>query len=715
MKHYRTCCLCEAFCGLEIEHDGRRVLAIRGDEAHPLSRGHICPKGVALQDLHDDPDRLRQPQKRTALGFQPVSWEAAYDEIAERIAAIQNEHGTDSVALYFGNPSVHSFETLLALPALIAAVGSRNRYSASSADQWPHMFAAYMMFGNHLLFSVPDLERTDFMVIQGGNPAVSNGSLMTSGDPVGKLKAIRKRGGKLIVIDPRRTETAKLADEHHFLRPESDAWLLAAVVHTLFAEKRTNLGHLRGYVDGLEALEAAFAPFSPESVATAVGIEADTIRRLAREFAAAKRAVWYGRVGLCTQRFGGVAAWLLNLVNILSGHFDTPGGMMFPRPAIDLPRLAPFVGERGGYGRWRSRVRGVPEFAGELPVSVLGEEIETPGRGQIRALITVCGNPVLSIPNGGRLERALSQLDLFVAFDMYRNESTAHADFILPPGSPLERAHYGLGFELLSVRNFSQYSPPLFEPPSGARGDFESVLEVAERIARRKGGLKARAIAASAWGMRRAGAKRLLDGSLKLSRAVGGNREGLTVAKLEAVDHGIDRGPLESVLPQRLHWTKQRIRLHPPELLADLRRVRLAMEEATAADGSQLLLIGRRQLRGNNSWMHNSTRLMRGKDRCTLLMHPRDAEERGLDEGDAVVVRSRVGAVTVPIELSEDMMPGVVSLPHGFGHSRERAQLAVASRNPGVSANDLTDDLVFDTLSGNAAFNGVPVSVDAGR
>lgn len=610
MKHYRTCNLCEAFCGLEIEHDGRRVLAIRGDAGHPLSRGHICPKGVALQDLHDDPDRLRHPLKRTALGFQPVTWDAAYDEIAERIVAIQREYGDDAVAIYIGNPAAHSYEVLLALPPLLAALGTKSRFSASSADQWPHMFAAYMMFGNQLLFSVPDIERTSLMVIQGGNPAVSNGSLMTSGDPIGKLKAIRARGGKLVVIDPRRTETARLADEHHFLRPEGDAALLAAVAHTLLSERLTRLGHLGPHLDGLPKLEQALAPFQAERVADFVGIEAETIRRLAREFAATPSAVWYGRIGLCTQRFGGVAAWLLNVVNILGGHFDVPGGMMFPRPLIDLPKLAGLIGQQGGYGRTHSRLRGAPDFGGEYPVSILPEEIETPGKGQIRALISVCGNPVLSIPNGARLERAFERLELRVSLDMYLNETSSLADFVLPPLSPLEREHFGLGFELLSVRNFSQFSTPLFQPESGARGDFESILEITRRIGRLKGGVMGRGAAATAWAMRKAGAKRTLEAGLQLSRRVGGNRERITVRQLEAAVHGIDRGPLESVLPQRLVWSKKRIRLDPPELIADLARVRRALE-APRAEG-ELLLIGRRQLRGNNSWMHNAPRLMKG-------------------------------------------------------------------------------------------------------
>lgn len=701
-KHHRTCNLCEAMCGLVIEHDGRDVLSIRGDEDDVFSRGHICPKAVALEDLHEDPDRLRRPQARVGDRWEDVSWDEALDEIAERVVEIQERHGPNAVALYFGNPTVHNLGALLFGLPFIKSVNTRSRFSATSVDQLPHMLAALEMFGHQLLLPVPDVDRCDYLVMLGANPLVSNGSLMSAPGIKRRLQGIQRRGGKVIVVDPRRTETAKLADQHLYIRPGTDGHLLAAMIHTLYAEGMVAPGKLRGFTDGIDELERLVAPFTPERVAETTGIAAEAIVDLVRGYAQAARPACYGRIGICTQEFGGINGWLVNAFNVLAGSLDVEGGMMFTKPAVDFVGLATHTGQSGHFDKGRTRVRGLPEFGGEYPAVALAEEIETPGEGQIRALITFAGNPVLSTPNGRRLDRALAQLDLMVSLDLYKNETTRHAHFILPPTSQLEQSHYDMAFHVFGVRNTAKYSPPLFEPPRGAKADWEILLELGTRIQIARGlasGVAARAARAV---LRRLGPEGILDKLLRL----GPHR--LSLAKLKDAPHGIDLGALEPCLPARM--PNARIQLVPPRIAKDLPRLEAALTRELHAG---LVLIGRRQLRTNNSWLHNSRPMIKGRDRCTLLMHPDDADERGLTHGGKVRVRSRVGEVTVPLHVTDQIMRGVVSLPHGFGHDREGIELSVAASQPGASVNDLTDDTFVDGISGTAALNGVSVQIHA--
>ncbi|HYW11132.1 MAG TPA: molybdopterin oxidoreductase family protein [Longimicrobium sp.] len=710
--HFRTCTLCEAMCGLALQVEEGRVVSIRGDADDPFSRGHICPKGAALADVHADPDRLRQPMRRTPAGWQPVGWDEALDEAAERLQSVQRAHGRDAVAVYQGNPTVHNYGSMLYAPGFVRALGTRSRFSATSVDQLPHHLAAYLMFGHQLLIPVPDLDRTDFFLVLGANPAVSNGSLMSAPDAAGRLKAIRRRGGTVVVIDPRRTETAALADRHHFIRPGTDALLLLALLHVIIGEELENPGRLADFTDGLDAVRVLAADFPPERAASATGIAADEIRALARAFAAAPSAVCYGRCGVSTQAFGGLAHWLINLLNLVTGNLDRPGGAMFTRAAVDVLKQT----GRGGLGRWKSRVRGLPEFGGELPVATLAEEMLTPGPGQIRALVTSAGNPVLSTPNGAQLDRALAGLDFMVSVDFYLNETTRHAHLILPPTSPLEHDHYDLVFYLLAVRNAAKYSPALFPAPAGALHDWQIFLGLQRRMER---GAKSRLKHAALAGLKPHG---MLDLGLRTGPYGDGWNpfgRGLSLRTLRRHPHGMDLGPLQPMLPGRLFTRDKRIHAAPAPLLEDVTRLRAWLDEdaaragAATADGLDLLLIGRRQLRSNNSWMHNVPRLMKGRDRCTLLLHPTDAAARGIAPGGWVRVGSRAGSVEVPAELSDEVMPGVVSLPHGFGHGRAGIGTRVAAAHPGASANDVTDELRVDALTGNAALNGVPVRVEA--
>jgi anaerobic selenocysteine-containing dehydrogenase len=701
-------------CGIEVEIDGEEILSIRGDERDVFSRGHVCPKATALKDVYDDPDRLKQPVRRVGDRWQPVSWNEALDEVVDRMHEIQARHGRDAVGIYLGNPNAHNFGTLVFGPPFLRALGSKNRFSATSCDQLPLMVASYFMFGHQLLFPVPDVDRTDFMMLLGANPLASNGSIMAAPGIKKRLEGIRSRGGKVVVVDPRRCETARVADEHIFIRPGTDALFLLGLLHEVCAEG-IDLGRLSSHVKNADRVLEMAKTYPPEQSAAMTGVSVETIKRLAREIRMAPRAVLYGRVGTCTQEFGGLCMWLINVLNAVTGNLDEPGGSMFASPAIDvLGAAGGFGAGRGSYARWRSRVRGFPSFGGELPASVMAEEILTPGEGQIRAMITLAGNPVLSTPNGGQLDRAYASLEFAVSVDFFINETSRHAHVILPPVSPIQRSHYDLALYLTSVRNVAKYSPPPFAPKEGELDDWQILTELGCRlIARRHGKLSKQYLMARA--TQKAGPERVLDLGLRLGPY--GKRfnpfgTGLSLGKLRRAPHGIDLGPLQPMLPERLPAEHGLIDLAPDLFIEDLGRLRARFlsGKPTEIDGS-LLLIGRRHLRSNNSWMHNTERLMKGKPRCTLMINPDDAARIGVKSGDMVMVSSRVGQVTAPAEVTADMMAGVVSLPHGFGHGRDGVQLNVAKSHPGVSVNDLTDDQILDVLSGNAAFNGVPVEV----
>jgi anaerobic selenocysteine-containing dehydrogenase len=729
-SHYRICPLCEACCGLEVRTDGPKVVSIRGMDSDPFSRGYICPKAVALKDLHEDPDRLRQPLIKRDGRHVPVSWDEAFAEIERRLLPIVAEHGRDAVALSIGNPTAHKFGLQLYFQRLARTLGTKNNYSASTLDQMPKHLQSGLMFGHALSFAVPDITRTDWMLVLGGNPAASNGSLWTVPDFRGKAKALRARGGKLVVIDPRRTETAELADAHHFIRPGTDVHLLAAMLHTVFADGLVRLGTVEPHVRGLDALREAIIPFTPERAAARCGIPADTIRALAREFAAAERAIVYGRLGTCTQVFGTLTQWLIDALNIVTGRLDTPGGVMFPKaPAFAANTMgAPGRGRGVTIGRHRSRVSGSPEVLGELPMVQLAEEIETPGQGQVRALITLASNPVLSAPNGPRLSAALDGLDFMVSLDIYLNETTRHADVILPGVSPLEDSHYDIAFPQFSWRNQARYSAAVFEPDDGQPAEWLSLLRLIaiakgrgaqadlqalddEMLAddvRRQAGDQADAViaAVSRW----QGPERLLDLALRAGPygdGFGRQPEGLNLAKLADAEAGIDLGELQPRIPEVLRTASGCIELAPEMLLADLPRAVADLDAAAAP----MLIIGRRDVRSNNSWMHNLPLLAKGPERCTLLVNPQDAARLGLAAGARARVQRDGREVQAPVELSESMMLGVVSLPHGWGHDLAGAQLGLAAERPGANLNAVLDERLLDPLSGNAVLSGVAVQV----
>ena len=697
--HYRTCNLCEAMCGLKVEHQGTNILSIKGDEHDPFSQGHICPKAVALQDLYEDPDRLTSPMERTENGWQKISWQDAFDKAAAGIAKVQKQHGKNALGVYLGNPNVHNLGSMLSIRHILGALKTRTRFSATSIDQLPHHIVAYHLFGHQLRIPVPDINRTNHMVIMGANPLASNGSIMTVANVRQKIKDIKKRGGKVVVIDPRKTETADLASEHHFIKPASDVVLLLAMVNHLFTQKLVKPSKALSLTSGYEQIEHYVKEFTLEYAQQHTGIAANQIAKMVEEFCQADNAVLYGRMGVSVQEFGLLSQYLIMLFNILTGSLDEEGGMMFPTPAADV------VANSGpGYvNKRQSRVRGLPDFNGEFPVACLSEEILTEGEGQIKAMFTVAGNPVLSTPNGQQLDTALESLDFMVCVDYYLNETTRHANIILPPVSPIERDHYDVTFHNLAVHNTAKFSQAMFKTPKYARHDWQIYLELAKRLQPKLPFMQK--LMRGITGLM--GPNFLLNAMLKR-----GPYKGLTLGKLKKRPHGIDLGPLQGRLPEALRHKDKTIHLNLDFYFADLARLKHKLDESLhSMAASDALLIGRRHVRSNNSWMHNSQRLVKGKSRCTMLIHPEHAQALNIVEGQMVQVTSRVGQVEIAAEISDEIMSGVVSIPHGWGHNRKGTGQTIADANSGVSVNDLTDDHMIDALSGNAAVNGVPVTL----
>ncbi|MFF8846178.1 molybdopterin oxidoreductase family protein [Streptomyces sp. NPDC015127] len=722
----RICPLCEATCGLTLTIEGTRVTGARGDRDDIFSEGFICPKGASFGELDADPDRLRTPLVRENGRLREVSWGEAFDLVAARMRAVIEQHGPDAVGVVLGNPNVHTMAGGLYPPVLLSTLRTRNVFTASTLDQMPKHVSSGLLYGNAVAIPVPDLDRTAHLLLLGANPLESNGSLCTAPDFPGKLKALRRRGGTLTVVDPRRTRTARLADRHVAIRPGTDALLLAALVHVLFEEKLTDLGALAGHVEHVAEVEAEVRDFAPEAVAAACDMDAEEIRTIARELAAAPSAAVYGRIGSCTVAHGTLASWLVDVLNILTGNLDRPGGALFPLAATDKAPRPAGPGKGFALGRWSSRVGKHPEAKGELPIAALAEEIETPGDGRIRAVIAVAANPVLSAPDGDRLDRALSGLDFMVSVDPYLNETSRHADVVLPPPPPSQSAHFDFAFNALAVRNQVRYTPAAVPLEDGLMDECEIHARLVLAVGGMHGadpsavddmvvqqslakavadphspvhGQDAAELAAELTGS--SGAERRLDLMLRL-----GPYE-LTLAKLLENPHGIDLGPLQPRVPQVLRTRSGRIELLPEPIATDLPRLRSALGRRPDA----LVLVGRRHLRSNNSWLHNVPALGGGSNRCTLHVHPDDAARLGLRDGATVAITAHGGRVEAPVEITDDIRPGVVSLPHGWGHDRPGTRLSVASARPGVNVNQLLDGSRLDPLSGTAVLNGFPVAV----
>ncbi|MEV0784590.1 molybdopterin oxidoreductase family protein [Streptomyces sp. NPDC050423] len=738
----RICPLCEATCGLTLTIEGSRVTGARGDRDDVFSQGFICPKGASIGALDEDPDRLRTPLVRRNGVLTEASWGEAFDAIARALPAVTEEHGPQAVGVVLGNPNVHTMAGALYPSALLAALRTRALFTASTLDQMPKHVSSGLLFGDPNTIAVPDLDRTGHLLLLGANPLESNGSLCTAPDFPGKLKALRRRGGSLTVVDPRRTRTARLADRHVAIRPGTDALLLAALTHVLFEERLTDPGALADHIQGIDEVAEAVRDFPPEAVAGACDVDAGTIRTIARELAAAPTAAVYGRIGSCTVEHGTLASWLVDVLNILTGNLDRPGGALFPLSATARAPRPAALGRGFDLGRWSSRVSGHPEAKGELPISALAEEIGTPGQGRIRALIVLAANPVLSAPDGDRLDRVLADgLDFMVSVDPYLNETSRHADVLLPPPPPSQSAHFDFAFNTLAVRNQVRYTRPAVPLDADRMDESEILARLVLAVSGMHGaepdavdamvidrtlgktvtdphspvhGRTPADLAAALTG--RTGPERRLDLMLRLGPygdGFGADPDGLTLERLLAHPHGIDLGPLTSRVPQVLTTRSGRVELLPAPIAADLPRLRDALAGRTDPDA--LVLIGRRHLRSNNSWMHNVAALTGGSNVCTLQMHPEDAARLGLADGAAATVSADGGEVTAPVEITDGVRTGVVSLPHGWGHSRPGTRMSVAAARPGVNVNQLLDGTRLDPLSGTAVLNGIPVTVAPAR
>lgn len=685
--HHRTCHICEANCGILVEMDGRDVVSIKGNPDHILSKGYICPKATSIGDTQSDPDRLRRPLKKNGDTWQEVEWETAFSEIAERFVTVTADEKIP--AMFLGNPNTHNYANVTQFRAFANALGTRGQYSAASLDQLPHMIMQRWVYGHTALYPVPDIDRTNYMVIVGGNPLASNGSMWTVPDVRGRIKALQKRGGKLVVVDPRKTETAKAADQHHFIRPSTDTSLFLGLLLALDEAGLVNPRRLAPMLDeGWDKAWSAIRQFDLESLSQHCGISVETLREIAAELGSGQPAIVYGRMGVSVQSFGTLNHWLIQLLNIATGNVDREGGLMFNSPAIDPVKRH----GSGASNRFTNRVSGSPEILGELPSAELAQEITTPGEGQIGALFVIAGNPVISAPGGGQLDDALETLDLMVCIDTYVTETSRHADYILPPCGPLEKDHYPLLLAPIAVRNFACYSPATLPMELGSKADWEIMAGLAHAIADATGKPFAEPVEP----------RKALDMMLAESDY------DLSLAKLESEPNAIDLGPLTTQLPERLQTPDKKIICAPEQCFNDLKRFK---EELADEPTDGLMLIGRRHLRSNNSWLHNSHRLLKGPDRCTLMIHPNDASARKLNDGDAATVFNAIGKLELAVEITEDIMPGVVSIPHGYGHGRKGVKLSVAQEKPGVSINDLTDPSQKDPLSGNAVLNGTPVTV----
>ncbi len=694
--HFRTCNLCEAMCGLEIKYQNNTIISIKGDKKDVLSNGHICPKATALEDVYKDTNRIKTPIKRTENGWIDISWEAAFDEIETQLKRIQKLYGKNAIGSYRGNPTVHNTGTTLFGAPFLRSLGSNQKYTATSVDQLPHHFASLMMFGHYLLFPIPDIDRTDFMLIMGGNPVVSNGSIMTAPDFSNRLKAIKKRGGKVVVVDPRFTETAQLANQYLAIKPGTDALLLLALIHVIYDENLVSLGRLSSHVKGLETVKEIANKYPPDKIAKILGFTVEEIRKLARDFATSKTAVCYGRMGLSTQEFGGLCQWLVNVLNCITGNLDAVGGALFTKPVIDIVGMSKMTGKTGSYNKRKSRVHGLPEFTGEFPVATLADEILNPGDDQIKAMITIAGNPVLSTPNGKHLEEALESLEFMVAIDIYLNETTKYAHIILPTTTGLETPLYDLVFHQFAIRNTAKYSEALFEKTEMQRHDWEILKELTTRFTGKENPLNL---------------EQTLDYMLQFNSYSGTK---ITVSSLKEHPHGLDFGALKPQLPERLFTKDKKIALAPSLCIEDLERLNHRLHQLATETTIEypFSLIGRRHLRSNNSWMHNSQRLVKGKNRCTLLIHSKDAHTLQLKENQMVIVTSKVGSVKLPVEITDAIRPGVVSIPHGWGHHRKGTKMDIAEQHAGVSLNDLTNAKNIDQLTGNADFSSTKVKIE---
>jgi formate dehydrogenase len=704
------CRICEPLCGLRVTVEDGKVARIRPDPDHPLSAGFACPKGIAMTDVQNDPDRVLHPLRRRDGGFERVSWDEALDEIGTRLGRILDERSGPALGWYMGNPGAFSYSHPLWVKALLDAVGSPHWYTASSQDVSNRFAASAFLYGSPFLLPIPDLARTDLLLMVGANPLVSHGSVMSAPRVKDQLHAITERGGRVVVVDPRRSETAR-AFEHLAVNPDSDAWLLLSLLHVIFAGGLEDALAIERQASGTEALRALAAKHPPEVTEERTGVPAARVRELARDLARAEHAAVYGRTGSCLGRNGTLVSYLLDALNVVTGNLDREGGAMFGNPPIAFDKVADRIGA-GTYGKVRSRIGGFPEVLGALPASLMAKEIRAPGEGQLRALFVSAGNPVLSVPNGDELEAAMRELDLFVSIDLYVTETNREADFVLPATTFLEREDFPLPFLPLFTTPFVQWTDPLVEPAGEARQEWE----VIEQIAKRVGVVPSSSRLGRVLG--RIGLKlspqRLMDLLLRTGSKgdwFGLRRGGLSLRKLRDNPHGVVLAEhLEpGVLPDKIRHRDKRVRLDPPEIIEDAGRL-------AARNGRDpefpLRLIGLRELRSHNSWMHNARLLMRGGRVHAARVHPDDAEDHGIEDGEPCRISSPHGSIELPALVTDEIVAGTVAVPHGWGHQRGGWSVAREAGGANVNALSSSEPEDLERLAGMAHLNGIPVRIE---
>lgn len=692
-------------CGLEVVSEGKNIISVKGDKKDPLSKGHMCPKGSAIKDLYEDPDRLKQPVRQTKSGWEKMEWDDAFNEVEQNLKKIRSQFGNDAIGIYFGNPNAHYHGNILFLSFLLKALNTKNRFSASSADQLPLMMACREMFGHQFLFPIPDVDRTDYFMIIGGNPAISGGSIMSAPGIKRRIKSIQKRGGKVIVIDPVFTKTAELANQHLFIKPGTDTYLLGCMLNTIFNENLEHPGWVHRFSNGFDTIKEAVKEFKTDWVETVTGIKAEDVKTLAREFSHAKSAVCYGRMGSCVQEFGTVTSWLILVLNIVTGKIDRPGGIMFPTPALDLATMTAIMKEKGGIGKNKTKVRGLSDFGGEFPLATLAEEMLTDDNSRIRGFICINGNPALSAPNGKLFNEALPRLDYMVSMDWYVTETSRHSNIILPPTHMFEHDHFPVIASFGNVRNIAKYSGPVIEPDQNTKHGWEIIKELSCRM--EKNPIKRLAV-------NMLSPEKLLEIGIRFGpygAGLKGKNSGLTLENVKKHVHGIDLGPLRTSLPKRLFTKNNQINLAPELFVNELNTVKNKLHSDNKSNNFDMVLITRRNLMSNNSWLHNIERLHNKQNRCSAWLNPKDAGIKGIKDGDEISVFSSTGTIILECEITDKVMRGVISIPHDWGHGLEGVRLSVASKHAGVSLNDITDHNCIDTLSGNAVFSGVPVKI----
>ena len=663
-----------------------------------------------MEEVVNDHDRVLKPLRRKRDGsFEEVSWESALSDISARLSDVLDEHGKESVAWYMGNPGAFSYSHTLWAKGFLDAIGSPHYYTAGSQDVNNRFAASALLYGSPLVVPIPDLRRTDFLLMVGANPLVSHGSVLSAPRVREQLLGLEKRGGRVVVVDPRRSETAKQF-EHLPIRPDADAWLLLSLLQVVLDEGLADRGWLAEHAKGADELERLVAGHSPEDTESRTGVPADRARELARAFAEAPSAAAYGRTGSCLGRFGTLVSFLLDALNAVTGNLDSPGGAVFGRPPIALDDVAERVG-LASYGKTRARFGDFPDVIGNLPASLLPREIETPGARQVKAMFVSAGNPVLSVPDGDAMERALGKLDLMVALDFYVNETTKHADYVLPTTTLYERDDVPIAFLGFFSQPFIQTTERVIEPRGESRQEWEIIDDLSRRM-----GLAPYSIpalrAAAKLGFRPT-PQRLVDLLLRTGPKgdlFGARRGGLSLDELRKHPHGLLLGEeIETgVLGDKVRHKGSRVHLAPPEIVEEMTRA----ESSNGDDPAYpLRLIGLRELRSHNSWMHNAPMLMRGGRVQALRVHPDDAAACGLEDGGEVSVESKSGAVTVPVKVTDEMMPGAVALPHGWGH---RGGWKLANEHAGANVNLLasSDPEDLERLAGMAHLNGIPVRLE---